>query len=295
MTTHASTWSDPLALLSDAAQSLGAGERALFDVLSAGYPHALLQRQDVLLERSGATRRDLHQLLTAAGFRDLAELRARLTDKLNAELRTPAARFEARLSPAARPGLMPRLAELETSNVRDTLGRLTDSGALAAAVDALLAARRRWITGAQRSHGFAYLLAADLSAVLCNVALVGGPAGREIEALTDCGPQDVLVAFGLRRYATGTLELAQAYAASGAPVVAVTDDPGSPLASCADVCLVAETASASYADSPTAVTAVAHALATLTAARSKAAASRLARREQAVALLGVYAERRSGS
>lgn len=290
MTTHASTWSDPLTMLSDAAEHLGAGERALFDVLSAGYPHALLQRQDVLLERSGATRRDLHQLLTTAGFRDLAELRARLTDKLNAELRTPAARFEARLSPAARPGLLPRMTELEAANVRDTLGRLEDSGALAAAVDVLLSARRRWVTGARRSHGFAYLLAADLSAVLCNVALVGGGAGREIEALTDCGPQDVLVAFGLRRYATGTLELAEAYATSGASVIAVTDDPGGPLASLADVCLVAETTSASYADSPTAVVSVAHALATLTAARSKAAASRLARREQAVSLLGGYAE-----
>jgi hypothetical protein len=38
------------------------------------------------------------------------------------------------------------------------------------------------------------------------------------------------------------------------------------------------------------VAAIAHALATLTAARSKAAARRLARREQAVRLLSSYAE-----
>ena len=290
MCTHASSWSDPLVLLSDAAEGLGAGERALVEVLSAGYPQAVLQRHDVLLERSGATRRDLHQLLTAAGFRDLAELQARVTDKLNGELRSPAARFEARLSPAARAGLLPRMTVLESDNVATTLSELDDNGMLARAVDALLAARRRWVTGARRSHAFAHLLATDLSAVLGQVALVGGPAGHEIEALTDAGPQDVLVAFGLRRYDTSTLRLAAAFADAGATVIAVTDDAGGPLAARAEMCLTAVTASASFSDSPTAVASVAHALATLTAARSKAAARRLARRERAVALLDVYAE-----
>jgi DNA-binding MurR/RpiR family transcriptional regulator len=288
--THASSWSDPLAMLADAARGLGPGEQALCDVLSAGYPQAVLQRHDVLLERSGATRRDLHRLLTTAGFRDLAELQARVSDKLNGELRSPAARFEARLSPAARAGLLPRMTVLESDNVATTLSELDDNGALAVAVDALLAARRRWVTGAHRSHAFAHLLATDLSVVLGQVALVGGPAAHEVEALIDAGPQDVLVAFGLRRYHAGTLRLAEAFGELGATVVAVTDDPAGPLAARADVCLTAVTASASYSDSPTAVAAIAHALATLTAARSKAAARRLARREQAVRLLSSYAE-----
>lgn len=271
MCSHASSWSDPLTMLADAARDLGPGEQALCELLSAGYPHAVLQRHDVLLERSGASRRELHRLLTAAGFRDLAELQARVADKLDGELRSPAARFEARLNPAARAGLLPRMTVLESDNVATTLSELDDSGA-------------------QRSHAFAYLLASDLSAVLGQVAVVGGPAAHEVEALIDAGPQDVLVAFALRRYHVGTLRLAEAFAASGATVVAVTDDPAGPLAAHADVCLTAATASASYADSPTAVAAVAHALATLTAARSKASARRLSRREQAVRLLSPYTE-----
>ena len=290
MAPHASSWLDPLTTLTDAAQELGEGERALLAVLSADYPHTVLQRHDVLLERSGATRRDLHRLLTTAGFRDLAELQARVTDKLNSELRSPLARFQARLTPTARAGIMPRMTVLESDNVATTLSELDDSGALGLAVDALLAARRRWVTGARRSHAFAYLLANDLSLVLGQVALVGGPAGRETETLTDAGGQDVLVAFGLRRYETSTLRLAAAFADAGATVIAVTDDSGGPLAARADICLTAVTASVSYSDSPTAVTAVAHALATLTAARSKAAARRLARREQALRLLTPYAE-----
>ncbi|MEU6854756.1 SIS domain-containing protein [Actinacidiphila alni] len=290
MCSHVSTWSDPLALLSDAAQDLGEGEQALYDVLMAGYPHSVLRRHDVLLEQSGATRRDLHRLLTAAGFRDLAELQARVADKLNDELRSPAARFAARLSPAARAGLLPRMTVRESDNVATTLSELHDSGALSLAADALLAGRRRWVTGHRRSHAFAHLLATDLAAVLGQVALVGGPAGREIEALTDSGPQDVLVAFALRRYDSATLRLTGAFADLGATVIAITDDAGGPLAARADICLTAVTASTSYADSPTAVTAVAHALATLAAARSKAAGRRLARREQAVALLSAYDE-----
>jgi len=287
---HASIWSDPLEMLADAARELGPGEQALFEVLSAGYPHAVLQRHEVLLERSGATRRDLHRLLTAAGFRDLAELQARVADKLNDELRTPSARFEVRLGPAARAGLLPRMTVLESDNVATTLSELDDNGALSLAVDALLGARRRWITGACRSHAFAHLLATDLSAVLGQVALVGGPAGREIDVLTDTGPHDVLVAFALRRYDASTLRLAAAFADAGGTVVAVTDDAGGPLAEHASICLTAATASASFSDSPTAVAAVTHALATLTAARSKAAGRRLARREEAVRRLTPYAE-----
>jgi DNA-binding MurR/RpiR family transcriptional regulator len=288
---HASIWSDPLAMLADAARDLGPGEQALFDVLSAGYPQAVLQRHDVLLERSGATRRDLHRLLTAAGFRDLAELQARVSDKLNDELRTPTARFEVRLGPAARAGLLPRMTVLESGNVTTTLSELDDNGALSLAVDALLGARRRWITGACRSHAFAHLLATDLSAVLGQVALAGGPAGREIDVLTDAGPHDVLVAFALRRYDASTLRFAAAFAETGGTVVAVTDDAAGPLAEHAAICLTAVTASASFSDSPTAVAAVVHALATLTAARSKAAGRRLARREEAVRRLTPYAER----
>lgn len=290
MASHASSWLDPLTTLSDAARELGDGEQALYAVLSADYPQTALLRHDVLLERSGSTRRELHRLLTAAGFRDLAELQARVTDKLNGDLRSPLARFQARLNPAARAGIMPRMTVLESDNVATTLSELDDSGALVVAVDALLAARRRWVTGARRSHAFAYLLATDLSVVLGQVAQVGGPAGREVEALTDAGPQDVLVAFGLRRYDTSTLRLAAAFADAGATVIAVTDDAGGPLAARADICLTAATASVSYSDSPTAVTTVVHALATLTAARSKAAARRLARREHAVRLLSSYAE-----
>jgi DNA-binding MurR/RpiR family transcriptional regulator len=290
VSSHASAWSDPLALLSEAARDLGPGERALLEVLASGYPQTVLQRHDVLLERSGATRRDLHRLLTAAGFRDLAELQARVADKLNGELRSPAARFDARLGPGARAGLLPRMTALESDNVATTLGELDDSGALTAAVETLLTARRRWVTGARRSHAFAHLLATDLSLVLGHVALVGGPAGHEVEALADTGPQDVLVAFGLRRYDLSTLRLADAFSDLGAAVVAVTDDPDGPLAVRADVCLTAVTASASYADSPTAVVAVAHALATLVAARAKGAGRRLARREQAVRLLSPFAE-----
>jgi hypothetical protein len=53
---------------------------------------------------------------------------------------------------------------------------------------------------------------------------------------------------------------------------------------------VVGTDSASYADSPTAVAAVVHILATLAAASAKGARRRLARRDVLTARLGVYAE-----
>jgi DNA-binding MurR/RpiR family transcriptional regulator len=214
-----------------------------------------------------------------------------VTSDANRRLASPDQRYGARLQRrSTATALLQQLVQQETANLTATLQRLQADGSLEQAARRIVAAKRRFITGGSKSWSYASLLATDLSASLAHVTLIDGTVVRTVDVLSDVRPTDVLVAFSLRRYARSTIVVAQEFAAAGGTVVGVTDDPESAVAKVSEVAVVVNTASASYADSPTAVAAVVHVLATLTAASAKGARRRLARRDLITKRLGVYEE-----
>lgn len=209
----------------------------------------------------------------------------------NRQLTSPDERFGARLQRrSTATALLRQVVAQETANLAATLERLQAEGSLEQAARRIVAAKRRFVTGSSKSWSYASLLATDLSAGMANVTLIDGTVVRAVDVLSDVRPGDVLVAFSLRRYARSTIAVAEEFAAAGGTVVGITDDAKSAVARISEVPVVVGTDSASYADSPTAVAAVVHILATLAAASAKGARRRLARRDVLTARLGVYAE-----
>jgi DNA-binding MurR/RpiR family transcriptional regulator len=209
----------------------------------------------------------------------------------NRQLTTPDERYGARLQRrSTATALLKQVVAQETANLAAALERLQADGSLEQAARTIVAAKRRFVTGGSKSWSYASLLATDLSASMANVVLIDGTVVRAVDVLADVRPGDVLVAFSLRRYARSTIAVAEEFAAAGGVVVGVTDDAQSAVARVAEVSVVVSTDSASYADSPTAVAAVVHILATLAAASAKGARRRLARRDVLTTRLGVYAE-----
>jgi DNA-binding MurR/RpiR family transcriptional regulator len=210
---------------------------------------------------------------------------------VNRRLTTPDERYGARLQRrSTATALLQQVVAQETANLAATLERLQADGSLEQAARRIVAGKRRFVTGGSKSWSYASLLATDLSASMANVILIDGTVVRAVDVLSDVRPGDMLVAFSLRRYARSTIAIAEEFAAAGGTVVGITDDAESPVARVAEVSVVVGTDSASYADSPTAVAAVVHILATLAAASAKGARRRLARRDVLTARLGVYAE-----
>ncbi|GAA4831068.1 MurR/RpiR family transcriptional regulator [Kitasatospora terrestris] len=289
-TTYASAWSEPAETLADAADELGAAERKLALAMLADWPDSALRPPNALLAETGAARGDLQRLVRAAGFRDLGELQARVAERLDEQLASPHERFRARLRPAHLPGLTRRMAEREAANVVATLHAAEDDGALDGTARALVTARRRFVLGTGRSRGLAQLMAADMESVFGRVVLLDGSADRTVEALTDAGPKDVALVYSVRRYDRATLRTAEALRRFGVPVVAIVDGHGSPVAPLAGFTLTAATGGPSFADSPTALVALGHALLTAAAARSKGALRRLDRREEANRVLNRFAD-----
>lgn len=181
-----------------------------------------------------------------------------------------------------------RVIESEIRSLGRSLEELEASGAVPAAAALMLGARRRFIQGVGKSAAYAQLLTADLSATLSNVFLIDGRSLNELAVLSDVRPTDVLVVFSMRRYRTESHNLAKLFRDSGGEVVVITDSEQAPLAQFATCLITVQTASASYADSPTAAAAVCHLLSTLTTASAKGARRRLQVRDQISSALDIY-------
>jgi len=203
----------------------------------------------------------------------------------------PGERFAERLAGSGRASaevLTRRLVVQQEAHLTAALEAVATAGALPRAAALVVAARRRYVTGTAKSAAYATLLAADLAVGLSHVRLVGPHAALDV--VPEVGPSDVLVAFSFRRYRRETVAFARAFVEAGGALVAITDDEAAPLAALATETVVVGTESASFADSPTAVVAVAHVLATVSAGSAKGARRRLAARDRLAADLGLYLE-----
>ncbi len=206
----------------------------------------------------------------------------------NKSLRTPGDRYQARMESTSSATLQARLIQSELDNLAEVFERLTVDGSVRRAAAVAVAARRRFVIGAGKSHAYANLLASDLSAAVAQVNLVDDSTMSTLDLLSDVRETDVLIAFSFRRYRRTTVEVARQFVAAGGKVVAITDAADAPLARYATECVEVVTDSASYADSPTAVAATIHLLSTLTTASAKGARRRFADRDRISGALGLY-------
>lgn len=273
--------SPALRLLQDAAALLGqragaAASASLLGVIAEDYPRSLERRPAQLLRAAGASADQLDELLTAAGFAHFADLRRHAAREHGRPLAAPQLRFTYRGDGEGRDraGLENTLRR-EQENLAETLRTLQSSGELELSARAILGSRRRWVFGDLKSRGYAQLFASDLTGALSRVSLVEPTAAAVLVAASDALPGDSLTVFCFRRYSRLTVRLARQFAELGATVIAVTDSEDSPVCAHATHTLRVVTRSDSPTHSPTAVTAIGHALATLTAAGAKGAARRI--------------------
>lgn len=202
---------------------------------------------------------------------------------------SPDDRFAARLSVrTSAEALQRRLVAQEAEHLGSTLRGIADVGSLPRAAALIVAARRRYITGTAKSFGYATLLAGDLAVGLSHVTLIDNATVPALDVLSEVRSSDVMVAYSFRRYRRETVALAREFVAAGGTLVAITDDAAAPLTEPAAEAVVVDTHSASYADSPTAVVAVSHILATLAASSAKGARRRIAARDRLSRDLGIY-------
>lgn len=139
-----------------------------------------------------------------------------------------------------------------------------------AAVEAILKAKRVYITGVRSVAPLANFLGYYLSYMLNNVHLIAGYSASEMfEKIVGINSEDVLVAFSFPRYSASTTKGARYCHSAGAKVIGITDSALSPLGQCSDYCLIAKSDMVSLVDSLVAPLSLINALIVAIAARKE--------------------------
>ncbi|MCR4266344.1 MurR/RpiR family transcriptional regulator [Nitratireductor sp. ZSWI3] len=125
-------------------------------------------------------------------------------------------------------GVFERLARETAANVDGFMGQL-DAGALHEAASLLAGAPRVRVHGVRQFHAFASFLTYGLGMLRSDVALLDAPRLGEAEALSQLSGGDVVVVASCEPYTRNVVDVAEAAAARGLDVVAITDMRASPL------------------------------------------------------------------
>ncbi|APX73633.1 MurR/RpiR family transcriptional regulator [Achromobacter insolitus] len=99
-----------------------------------------------------------------------------------------------------------------------------------AAVQTLLEARQVGFLGTRSAFGIAFQMRYAYQLVRRNSVLIDGLGGAPAEQADNLGPGDALIVISQAPYPTATVQLARQAAQRGVALIALTDDPLSPLA-----------------------------------------------------------------
>ena len=145
----------------------------------------------------------------------------------------------------------------------------------AAAVNAILKAKRIYILGVRSVAPLANFLGYYLNYMFNNVHVISGySAGEMFEKIVGVDHEDVVVAFSFPRYSASTTKAAQYCHSAGATVIGFTDSRQSPLGQCCDHVLISKSDMVSLVDSLVAPLSIVNALIVAVAARREKELSR---------------------
>ena len=232
---------------------LTASERALAEALGRDYPHALLESATALAARTGTSASTVVRLFAKLGYASYAEAQREARGEVTALLQTAGQRApvtigtERSLQQCVDDALLH-----DQHNITATRDGL-DMAAFEAIVARIAQSKGRVFVLAQiNSAPVAAWLALHLNMCRPGVQELGAGAMDTTDQLLWVQPDDVLLVFSIRRYASGPAKVAQHFRDAGAQVLAITDSPAAPVATLAHHHLQVHTSNASPFDSYTA-------------------------------------------
>lgn len=229
-------------------------------------------------DASGASTATITRFVRAVGYSSFSEFR----EKIVADYQTPSGPGTAAAGNAGDAGsattLLHGFLADTVQNIRDAAANI-DTATVTRFADILLGARRILILGTGASHYAASYLEEGLALYTeKNVTnlLLRGATPYSNGLIRTIGAEDAVIAISMPRYSGSTVEFTRIAKAQGAPILALTDSPTSPLAQLADATFFTPAKSRLLPNSPAAIFAVADALiATIAAQRPDIVAATL--------------------
>jgi DNA-binding MurR/RpiR family transcriptional regulator len=218
---------------------LSLGKRRVIDRLLTDTRYAVVVSAPELAREVGVSESTVTRAAQALGFAGYPDLQSILRERFFGATAVPE-RIDASANEL---GEAPELAGLrvmheDAESVRATAQELAPE-TLAAAVDALLEARRVYVFGARGSHGLAVMLGIGLRLLLPDTRLLSQASGDLPDQLVSLSAEDALVAISFRRVDRVTVGVLRHAARAGAKTIGISDHLSSPVARFAKISLVA--------------------------------------------------------
>ncbi|GLK93148.1 silent information regulator protein Sir2 [Achromobacter xylosoxidans] len=188
-----------------------------------------MRRQALALGVAPAT---MLRLARAVGFSSYEDFRLPFQQALAGQgtpgLRDRAAALQAAAGESAAPG-HDVLTDYQI-HAMSSVCALNPPSTFDAAVQTLLEARQVGFLGTRSAFGIAFQMRYAYQLVRRNSVLIDGLGGAPAEQADNLGPGDALIVISQAPYPTATVQLARQAAQRGVALIALTDDPLSPLA-----------------------------------------------------------------
>lgn len=253
----------------DSTLRLTPAERRVAEVLAADPSSVAFGTVASLAGRSSVSGPSVLRLAAKLGFEGFVDLQAAVQAELAGQLRPATERIRA----AAPSSPLARARSVEARNVEATLDAVDDA-AFERAVRLLADRRHRvHVLSGEASAGVAAMVVDALDLLRPGIATLGGSdvaVARQVAGVED---SDVVLALELRRYERWVLATASSCTDAGATVVAVTDQPLSPLAEGATEVFLVTAVGAGPFDSHVGTLALGNALVAGVAARLRTSAT----------------------
>ena len=173
------------------------------------------------------------RLANKLGFDGYSELQQSIRDELSAQLRPAAERIRDEMN-----GSVAAHAESELSNVRTTLGGLSDEVLTAVIARLTDLERPVLVVSGDASNGVARQFIGQLGQLRPGVTLVEGSEVAVRGAIAVADPGSTALIVDLRRYERWVLEAHRLLIERGVWTVGITDSVLSPVAQCAEVTIL---------------------------------------------------------
>ncbi len=250
---------DILTILQDRKSTFSKGQRLIAKYITESYDKAAFMTANKLGKTVGVSESTVVRFAVDLGFEGYPSMQKAMQEMVMNRL-TSVQRLEVANNRIGTQDVVSLVVHSDMEKLRQT-GETVNREDFAAAVNAILKAKRVFILGVRSTAPLADFLGYYLNYMLHNVHVVTNSGTSEMfEKIVGIDSSDVAIAFSFPRYSVATAKGAQYCRSTGATVIGITDNHRSPLGLSSDYVLCAKSDMMSLVDSLVAPMSIVNAL-----------------------------------
>ena len=247
-------------------KTMSKGQKLIAEYILAHYDKAAFMTAAKLASRIGVSESTVVRFADALGYDGYPKLQRALQEMIRTKL-TTVQRIEM-TGDQDEASILQSVFKTDMANIRSTLEEI-DPEVFSQVVESIFSAKHIYILGLRSAAPLVQFFSYYLSFIFENITVVTSGVSDEFEQIFRAGEGDLLIGVSFPRYSSRTVEGINFAKKNGVKIVSITDSLLSPLASQADLCLVARSDMASFADSMVAAFSLVNALIVAIGSRKK--------------------------